>query len=155
MNEGKFAAILRIARAQARADRGPVSSTREIQWRVAIDNWSDGFDWSIVPLIAGLQDAGGKELPYEVRLFLFDLVLRDGKTKIKPHLRAQEYIRNIYPILLATEQEKDRSHGDPPPSEKVKSDLAEMFRVSYSVVDQIVSPRASRKPRKGSRHQPE
>lgn len=154
--EVALAAVFRLARATEKKNRGQASSTRENYWRVAIDAWDDGFDWSIIPFIAGLRDSDGKELPFEVTLFLVDLVMRGGKSRISPHIRAKSYIQKIYPALLRAEQNKDRSQRDGlSASEKVKNDLAEMFVVSYAVIDQIVSPRASRQPRKDGLDQPD
>mgnify|MGYP000262280074 CR=1 FL=1 len=151
-----FAAALRLVRAGAREDRSPASSTRENIWRIAIDAWDDGFDWSVIPFIAGLRDANGEKLPFEVTLFLVDLALREGKTKIKPHILAKTHIKKMYPILLKAEQKRDRSQrGELSASEKVKHDMVEMFGVSYAVIDQIVSPRPSRQSRKDGPDQPD
>lgn len=122
-------------------------------WALSIDAWKEAAVVTdfMQKAIGGLQDADGDPLPDAAKQFLIDLFFLKAKTKGKTHkYLPKESIRETYKTRLFFEQLADphtRLKGVSP-SDFVKAQLATELKTTVPIIDQIVSPRKSRMPRK-------
>lgn len=132
-------------------------------WVVSTKIWKEGAAVThfMRDEIGGLRDANGDPLPDAVKEFFIDLLFLRVKPR-KPRkgggFLPKDSIRDLYKYWLFLEQQGlgfeqqadrgERLRGDETPSERVKECLSKQFRTSVATIDQIVSPRKSRQPRK-------
>ena len=123
-------------------------------WDASIEAWKDsaqviGF---LEQEISGLRDAKGDPLPDAVKEFFLDLLFQRVKPR-KGKWRPKGLIRQMYGQALVLENmvrkvDPDSHVQGVSPSDAVKLALAEHLKTSVATIDQIVSPRKSRQPRK-------
>jgi hypothetical protein len=123
-------------------------------WDASIEAWKDSAEviGFLEHEICGLRAANGDPLPDAAKEFFLDLLFQRVKPR-KGKWRPKVLIRKMYGQLLALEKmtriiDPDSHVQGVSPSDAVKSALAEQLKTSTATVDQIVSPRKSRQPRK-------
>ena len=123
-------------------------------WDASIEAWKDsaqviGF---LENEISGLRSANGDPLPDAAKKFFLDLLFQRVKPR-KGKCRYKGLTRKMYWQLLALEKmirivDPDSHAQGVSPSDAVKLAMAEQLNTSAATIDQIVSPRKSRQPRK-------
>jgi hypothetical protein len=126
-------------------------------WALGIDVWKEAacVTQPMQDAIGGLRDADGDPLPDVAKQFILDMLF----LRTKPPGKTQKYlpketIREQYHQRLFMEQrgrespDYERQRGDPSASEAVMQGLADVFKTTVPVIDQIVHQRPSRKPSK-------
>jgi hypothetical protein len=125
-------------------------------WALSIDVWKEAAQVTdlMQEAISGLRDADGDPLPDAAKKFFTDLLFLRTKPpgKTRKYL-PKEAIREQYRIRLFFEQRARESDTNirprgVSPSDIIKKELADMFRTTVPIIDQIVSPRKSRQRRK-------
>lgn len=135
--------------AESRDSRAPPSDQAVMAWRTAIEAFEDGYSTYAATLILGLCDVGGQELPVVATNFFHLLIARLLENKKKRGLPRRE-VRVRFKIHSEAERKKGRSSRPTGVSvdKVVINDLIEIYGCSYSAIDEIVRPRASRPCRK-------
>ncbi len=133
---------------------GLTQKEKNLLWSVSIANWKKTGRMSefMVIELGNLRDREGDPLSDEVLECLFSLM--SGATRAtlkKADVEAEAaMIRGEYKWHLVLEKYSDpemRPQGASP-SDLVMAKIAKKHKKSVSVIDQIVHPRGSRKPRK-------
>lgn len=123
-------------------------------WDASIEAWKDSAEviGFLEHEIGGLRAANGDPLPDAAKEFFLDLLFQRVKPR-KGKWRPKGLIRQMYGQGLALERmirivDPDSHVQGVSPSDAVKLALAEQLKTSTATIDQIVSPRKSRQPRK-------
>lgn len=131
-------------------------STREknLVWSRAIHTWkmTGRIPEFLVVEMGSLRDRDGDPLSDEVLEFFFDLLLNANRAPIRKRESDIEraVIRSEYRWKLQLARYADPAERKPgeSPADLVIAELADKYRKSISVIDQIVRIRPSRQPRK-------